>query len=144
MSHTSIRCRSSPNPEQTSCEKQFTKQRGVTVSLLPPAAATATGTAATTEPTAHGQTQGADAGHRGRLGRGAPEPALASALRGVSISGMTLGQTPGCSLHCHSSHLLGFRGSVIWPFCGLGLSSPVCIMGRRRISCSFFSCDYSV
>ena len=57
MSHTSIRCRSSPNPEQTSCEKQFTKQRGVTVSLLPPAAATTTGTAATAEPAAHGQAQ---------------------------------------------------------------------------------------
>lgn len=61
MSHTSIRCRSSPNPEQTSCEKQFTKQRGVTVSLLPPAAATATAIATTTAapsvPAAHGQTQ---------------------------------------------------------------------------------------
>lgn len=143
MSHTSIRCRSSPNPEQTSCEKQFTKQRGVTVSLLPPAAATASGTAATTEPTAHGQTQGR-CEHRGRLGRGAPEPALASELRGGSISRMTLGQTPSCSLHCHSSHLLGFRGSIIWPFCGLGLRYPVCIMGRIIISCSFFNCDDSM
>lgn len=112
MSHTSIRCRSSPNPEQTSCEKQFTKQRGVTVSLLPPPPPPALQPPPCPPPTGRHR-------HRGRPGRGVlhSQPWLLSS--GMHNSRMTRGHTPSCSFHCHSSHL-GLTGSVIWPFCDLG------------------------
>lgn len=118
MSHTSIRCRSSPNPEQTSCEKQFTKQRGVTVSLLPPAAATPRH-CSHRAPAAHGQTRAPRP-----AGRGA-EPARLPARR-AAASGMapTLPRPLALLAVSWDSGALALGHSATWGVC-LTLSESV-------------------